>query len=305
MKPLSRSYEIPTTATQDEENAWVVEAARHGSRTALRELEISAPFDYEDARKACNFSFEPKDPTVLNYKQHVEPFFDFGNVELLHDQLTSWSNVETETEDQVQLTNEQRYINATALSSDADDCNPGSPYVFGSLLHLAALFGFHEAVVTLLDFGFNINAVNMAPAIRTPLLCALKRGHTEIARTLINRGANCKQLVFYSNEDYFSITPSPLHYLVNIENEREAVRLAQELVKRGADVNYKCEVVNMRDQTPTDFPVLKGRSVTPLRWAVIHQKAKLVRTLLNLGAKFAYEEYSRPSETTDGTYSKV
>ena len=38
-----------------------------------------------------------------------------------------------------------------------------------------------------------------------------------------------------------------------------------------------------------------GRSVTPLRWAVVHQKPQVVRALLSPGAKFAYEGYCRPS----------
>lgn len=39
--------------------------------------------------------------------------------------------------------------------------------------------------------------------------------------------------------------------------------------------------------------------MTPLRWAIIHQKSKLVKVFLNLAARFAYEEYLRPSIKDD------
>ena len=90
-------------------------------------------------------------------------------------------------------------------------------------------------------------------------------------------------------------TPSPLRYLVNIDDDDETKELARLLVKGGADVNYKCDAEDLRVQTPTDFPVLKGASVTPLRWAIIHRKSKLVKVFLSLGARFAYEEYLGPS----------
>lgn len=96
------------------------------------------------------------------------------------------------------------------------------------------------------------------------------------------------------------VTPSLLRYLVNIEDSVEAVELAQLLVKGGASVNYKFSVRFL--QNDLQVPVLTGKSVTPLRWAVIHEMVHLVKVLLSLGAKFAYEGYIRePSENSTGS----
>ncbi|PMD31609.1 ankyrin [Hyaloscypha variabilis F] len=270
---------------------WLREASLHGSRLALEELRSRFPDTHREVVAINRFVFDLNCPDVFNYTKHILPHFDLGNVSRLESQIKSFK-LERETE-----TGTTSSISTLAAMEIRNKNFPRSCYVFGSLLHLACLFGFLDAAALLIGYCFDIDAQNTHPALRTPLLCALSRGQSAIAKLLISKGASCVPLLLWSEEKILCSTPSPLHYLVNVESDSEAKELARLLVKGGADVNCKCEVGYLMSQNPTEIPVLKGRSVTPLRWAIIHQKAQLVKALLNLGAKFAFETYLRhPTE---------
>lgn len=170
---------------------------------------------------------------------------------------------------------------------------------FASLLHIAALFGFQPAVEALLTAGFDIDAVSSQTITATPLLCALYRGHIDIAKFFIENGANLHPAFLWSTAERPGFAPlSLLHYLVYIDEPSEATNLARLLTKNGADVHYKCLLKNLPHW---DFLEAwdPGDSFTPLRWAVIRERPRLVRTLLALGAKFARQTLFVPSITND------
>ena len=62
----------------------------------------------------------------------------------------------------------------------------------GTILRAAAVKGRHQAVSLLLQYGAEVDRFS-------PLAEALKRGHTDVAKTLINNGANVCQMIAYTD----------------------------------------------------------------------------------------------------------
>lgn len=279
---IAEVYGVEVNATDDQFKRWLCETAFQGSRLALEQLRIRYPAIYKEYVSAGQLTFNFQYPKTINYTDDILPHFDLANPKLFLDQLESTM---------------QSKANLTVMAkvTEGDDHDPARYFIFGSLLHIASYFGFTEAVRVLLDAGFDINGQNALPSGRTPLLCAIKRGHAETAKLLIERGAKCEPLIMWVSDTLFCSTPTVLHYLVNIDKDDDVRKLASMLVKGGADVNFKCNLENLKVQSPAEIPELRGNSITPLRWAVVHRKPHLVKVLLNLGAKFAYEEYLRPS----------
>ncbi|CZR65152.1 uncharacterized protein PAC_15052 [Phialocephala subalpina] len=294
-----RSVEVPGKMLKN----WLWDAGLHGSRTALEELKMRYPDTYGEVVEIQKYAFDLSYPETLGYENDILPHFDLGNVSLLSNQLEQCvANLVCKDGENSNEPNPTLSIASLQVLAELKDNWQVTPlYNFGSLLHIACAFGFVDAVNLLLHLGFDIEGQSANPGMRTPLLCSLKRGHAAIARLLIDRGASCSTVVLWSEEEYFCSTPTALHHLVNVGDE-DAEELARILVKRGMDVNSKCSIECFKSQMPTDIPVLKGRSITPLRWAVIHQKPRLVRILLELGAKFAYEEYIRSSMKDETEY---
>lgn len=288
---LATSYSVAVDIPDEVLESWLCETSKCGSKIALRELQSQFPTKYKEIVAVNRFAFDLQHSEVFKHPKDVLPTCDWNDIAMISMEFkTAKSRLSGPPEaDREEVLHLFKSMNSMALTSHGTD-NYGNVkyYIFGTPLHLASLFGFEDAVEIFLDAGFDIDGHNSHPALRTPLLCALSRGHTAIATLLIKRGANCEPLMMWRVAEICS-TPSPLHYLVNIDDDKEAVDLARLLVKGGADVNAKCDVKNLNNSM--DIPVLNGNSVTPLRWAVIHEKVQLVKVLLTLGAKFAYEPY--------------
>ncbi|KAG4434206.1 hypothetical protein IFR05_010307 [Cadophora sp. M221] len=295
---MASAYGVDLDVAEETLKIWLCETSIEGSRFALRDLGTLFPAIYEKHKAARRDAFDPQHQKTLSCKDDILPHFDLSNPSLLLKQIESFqANPDVESNEATKASSKSRNasLSVIAKSTKGTDTESPSTFIFGSLLHMAAIFGYIDAVEVLLDAGFDIDAQNGLPALRTPLLCAMNRGNAEIAKLLINRGASCQPLNMWPLGDMFCSTPTALHYLVNIDNESKMKELARLLVKNGADVNYKCDIEYLKSHTPTEIPELRGRSVTPLQWAVIHRKPQVVRILLTLGAKFAYEEYIRPS----------
>lgn len=303
---LSASYGVDTKITVGILQKWLFHAATHGSGVAIREIQGRYPEKYELALAVNQYAGDPRHPEVLNYLDHILPHFNLEDVKTLSEQIQSTLlKIKDERLGDTNPTHptQQQDIYAMIAKPDSNDPQRPSYFVFGSLLHLASLFGFIDAVSLLLDAGYDIDAHGSHPSLRTPLLCALSRGHAAVAKLLINRGAACEPLIMWAQEEK-CLTPSPLHYLVNVDNEIEMKELARLMVKKGADFNCKCSVYNFQWQMPSGVPTIRGSSVTPLRWAVLNEKPKVVKALLGLGAKFAYIEYLTRSMNEDSTKSE-
>jgi ankyrin repeat protein len=299
---LATSYGLDTCIPGKTLEEWLFKTGTRGSKPALRELQLRFPNKYREALVVNRFTGDPRYPELLNYHDHILPHFNLSDTQILSTQIESaLSRIKMDQQEDPVLNPPSSHKDIFAMLRETNPNDAKMPYYFvlGSLLHLASLFGFADAVLFLLDAGYDIDAHSSQPFLRTPLLCALSRGHSAVAKILIERGANCEPLIMWAEEDK-CFTPSPLHYLVNIDDEKEVKELAKLLVKKGADVNCKCSVEQFQWQTPSGIPSSRGRSVTPLRWAVIHGKAHLVKVLLSLGAKFSYVEYLNPSKLEGG-----
>lgn len=108
-----------------------------------------------------------------------------------------------------------------------------SPEV-GSVLMKVVWKGYKEVVRSLLDYGANAN--NWDPdTFETPLMYALDgktKDHLEIARLLIEKGADVKKVAFDRSNWTWSITPLNNALKWRVPGYKEIVRL---LLEKGAD----------------------------------------------------------------------
>jgi ankyrin repeat protein len=286
-KKFERSGEI--------QRQWLYEGSVNGSVIALEDLGhfYAESHEYRAAVREIKFSFNLEGAKALRYHEHILPRFDLSN-----------SNILLELAKKAKIRSESGGLENDGAKQEANHDiksmflgNWGTYfdqlYYYGTLLHLACLFGFADSVEILLGAGLDIEESNSSPKLRTPLLCALRRGHHEIAKLLIERGADCRP--FPARDPYVIFTPSPLHYLVYIEDEDAAVELAELIAIRGGDVNNMCKSSTL--DTSDLWSLVGSYSTTPLRWAVMHGKAKLVRKLLSLGARFATSRLWKSGDT--------
>jgi ankyrin repeat protein len=197
----------------------------------------------------------------LSYSLHVQPYFDLSDPKSLLEPR------------------EEPFIMALYKSD--------SSFTYGSLLHMISYFGFEDAVQVLVDAGLDVNQTSSLDVHLTPLLCALRRGHHSIARLLITHGANCRPPKSWAKRAMFP--PSPLHYLVYIEDDKAALELAALITARDGEVNNMCNTSCL--PWSTFWPFHGFESVTPLRWAIMHGKAALAKELVRLGAKFGMNPF--------------
>lgn len=125
-----------------------------------------------------------------------------------------------------------------------------------SLLHSIINCGNCWSVALLLDWGANINEINLRN--ESPLHCAAKRGHLKIVKELIVRCANINALDHLNN--------TPLH----IAAEHGHVAVVKELLEKGADA----EVINGSGKKPMDM-ALGGNRGTLVEIFAKHNKKLL------------------------------
>lgn len=131
-------------------------------------------------------------------------------------------------------------------------------------LHRAAESNDPRAVEMLLGSGFPIDTRDRHGM--TALHHAVRAGHVDLARALVDRGANVNARSAFTGDPHWSVEPgelgwSVLHYATNLD-------LAELLISRGADVNA--------------WDLYK--SMTPLHWAVSRGDWEMARYLIDRGA---------------------
>jgi ankyrin repeat protein len=257
----------------DQVRTWLLDGVRHGSELALDDLLTTYPESEEcrQANDAIRFTFNLQWPGSLEYHKDVHANFNLFDTAALRQTMHQ--------------PNGKRLLNTVFLSpsrcAKSRNGKVGN-YSYGTLLHIACCLGLSEAVEILIEAGLDLNKCNSSRRLRTPLHCALRHGHHQIAFSLIRKGANCRPDSYWEHEDI--TCPDHIYYLVYLADEGAASEMAELFVANGAEVNVM-RPVKVLD--PSDlWPLSDGCSITPLRWAIMHGKAQLVRKLVELGARF-------------------
>lgn len=156
-------------------------------------------------------------------------------------------------------------------------------------LHIAAFYGFEEAIEILLQSGANSNLQNRFG--ETPLSLALWGKHTSIIRLLTNHEVRQEQLTFYESEGY-----TPLHRAIEQGDSQTVKRLLSEkidtqaITKKGYTYLHLAAIQG--DAALIELLVMQGAFVdartltgnTPLLLATFHGHPDAVRKLLEYGA---------------------
>jgi ankyrin repeat protein len=114
-------------------------------------------------------------------------------------------------------------------------------------LHFAARQGHIDAVRTLLEFGADLNQVNPGDRM-TPLLVAIVNGHFDLAKLMLDRGANPNVTAFNGVTPLYgvlniqwhpkSLYPSPKAYQ---QQQTTYLELMQALLEKGANPNARLQ----------------------------------------------------------------
>lgn len=148
-----------------------------------------------------------------------------------------------------------------------------------TLIHATASGGSLDIVITLLDrYNVPVNLHN--PQDETPLLCAMRAGHVDVVRSLLDRNADAK-LTSTRGE-------SVLHWLISVP-DAAVQELLPRLITQGAEIHnprwaQSCEYAAAMISGYIDRWDHPG-SGTPLHWAVSRKRSGLVQQLLSHGAK--------------------
>ena len=194
-------------------------------------------------------------------------------------------------------------------------------------LHGASKLNFDGLVEFLLKKGASINAQTKLRK-ETPLLMAIGNGNENIARLLVENGAdlNAKNsenvtpfhLAIKKSLDNFALyllekgcqfetrdkhVETPFYSLCKRESTPPNYKLALKLLKLGADPNYRCPLLNLCENFNSNNKLIStlikyGANVqaidtdgiTPLHIAVNYGNAKLVKKLIQLGASVHTKE---------------
>ncbi|XP_071453116.1 transient receptor potential cation channel protein painless [Hetaerina americana] len=137
----------------------------------------------------------------------------------------------------------------------------GKPH-FGSCLYIAATKGFTEVAKVLIDHGANTNGYNTVRK-KTPLHVASEMGHADMVKMLIKHGADIAAL-----DDYKRI---PLHLATNgvsgVKYHERYVEALRALLDAGSSINEQ-------DRS----------GATPLRLALIRDHKSAAQLLISYGA---------------------
>ena len=161
----------------------------------------------------------------------------------------------------------------------------------GTHLHYAAIWGVHFIIEFLINERPQEVRSQDFPSDATPLHLASQNGHVEVARMLIERGAD----VAAQNKD----GETPLH-LVSRNGEEEVARM---LIERGADVAAQnkdgetplhmasqygqVEVARMLVERGADVAAQNNDGETPLHLASQYGEVEVARMLIECGADLA------------------
>lgn len=147
-----------------------------------------------------------------------------------------------------------------------------------SALNYASAEGHAQVVDLLVNKGLDVNARNSEGL--APLHSAVRGNHMDIVVKLIESGADInmmtemKELDLYNfSADFLNYEPGHLFTPLSMAMRHKNRAIASELIKRGADVEAR---------DPGDDPILMS--------AVFLKDLKLIKELIEAGAKFNFEE---------------
>lgn len=229
---------------------WLCQAASEGSIVAVEELRLCQHRDNcNDIRLAHQSKYKYG---ILRRHLDHEVVQHLENVCRYLESMRSW----------IQSNSHRQFEDLT-------------PYSF-TALHIVAIGGGECAVVDfLVDQGVDVDQRNFTD--ETPLLCALRAGHVDIARTLLKRGADPTLATILGE--------TPLHHIAFLEADAVPDTL-QLLLEHGAGI----DAVSSGTEASTFFSeeefLYETRAFygTPLMWAVQARRIDVVRELLQHGA---------------------
>ena len=168
----------------------------------------------------------------------------------------------------------RKYIQGTTMPVDELIVNNAEE----TLLHFASTVGETCAVTLLLqEFGAN-------PDVRdeddtTPLLCAYRAGHLDIAELLISSGATAN-IANYCGE-------TPLHWLISFNDDE--IEAAANLLFLRDETSALVDATTTQTTDYTEHDLQWHRVGTALHWAIEANNMIAVRKLLDLGADALYQ----------------
>ncbi|PGH11948.1 TKL protein kinase [Polytolypa hystricis UAMH7299] len=149
-----------------------------------------------------------------------------------------------------------------------------------TLLHYVSTVGATHAVALLLqEFGANPNVLDEDST--TPLLCACRAGHLEVAEQLVASGANPSTANL--------IGETPLHWLISFRDD-EVEAAASLLLLDNPNASSFLTTCTTQQVDYTEHDLQWHPTGTPLHWAIEGDYGVVVRTLLKHGANALYQE---------------
>ena len=210
----------------------------------------------------------------------------------------------------------------------------------GTTLHYAALWGFHSIVESLVIKNPQDVRSHYSPGYDTPLHFASKKGHVEVARVLLEHGADVTARNCFNQTPLNLASARGQAAVVNLliengadESVREMdsplllairfrqVEVARLLIEHGADVTLKGEIgwtplhlasdlgalelVNMFIEYGADVTAQTGDGYTPLDVASCKGYADVAGMLIDRGANVTSEEGRRTPLHLASLYGQV
>lgn len=200
---------------------------------------------------------------------------------------------------------------AVVAGNGGDDDPPGYSELVAvqgglSALHLAVREGYIATVQAFLDADADVNITSTADRT-TPLLLATINGHFDLAKVLLDRGADPRRasdagatpLYAAINKEWAptSRTPQPTY---NLQQSTGYLELMEALLKAGADPNARLErslwyTTYNRDNLRVDF-----RGATPFWRAAYATDIPAMRLLLKHGANATIATIKAPARAGRG-----
>ena len=157
-------------------------------------------------------------------------------------------------------------------------------------LHFAARQGHVESVKALVEGGANLNQVNPGDRM-TPLLVAIVNGHFDLAKDMLDRGANPNVLAFNGVTPLYavlniqwhpkSLYPSPKAYQ---QQQTTYLDLMQALIGKGADPNVRIQRKVWYQAYNSDFAGVDETGATPFWRAAYANDVAAMKMLIAAGA---------------------
>jgi ankyrin repeat protein len=157
-------------------------------------------------------------------------------------------------------------------------------------LHFAARQGFVDAVKALVDGGADINQKNAGDET-SPLLIAIINGHFDLAKWMLEKGADPNQAAFNGVSPLFavlniqwapkSLYPSPKAYQ---QQTTTYLELMQHLIAKGADVNARVQRKVWYQAYNSDYAGFDEAGATPFFRAAYASDVAAMKLLVANGA---------------------